>query len=101
MTFPQYLQYMKDANSETVYKIPIDNQHSDGADIFIGVLRAFGLSIEGFNHCLPILSIDDTHLNEKYSGVLLAATRVDPDRGLFPLTFAVVNMEDDSLLFRS
>lgn len=35
--FPQYLQYMKDANPNMMYKITVDNPLSDGANMFICV----------------------------------------------------------------
>ncbi|MQM21864.1 hypothetical protein Taro_054909 [Colocasia esculenta] len=41
----------------------------------------------GFPHCRPLISVRGTHLYGKYPGVLMIATAVDADDGLFPLTF--------------
>ena len=40
-----------------------------------------------FNHCRPILSIDGTHLYEKYKDTLMIAMSCDRNNKLFPLTF--------------
>ncbi|XP_020249169.1 protein MAIN-LIKE 1-like [Asparagus officinalis] len=85
---PHYLEALKRENPGTVYEVssdPVDG----GERRFTGVFWAFGPCIEGFRHCRPLLSIDGTHLYGKYKGVLLVATGVDADGGLFPLAFAV------------
>ena len=41
--------------------------------IFQRVFWSFNPSIEGLEHCPPILSIDGAHLYGKYKGVLLIA----------------------------
>ncbi|XP_020249987.1 uncharacterized protein LOC109827390 [Asparagus officinalis] len=90
---PHYLEALKRENPGTVYEVssdPVDG----GERRFTGVFWAFGPCIEGFRHCRPLLSIDGTHLYGKYKGVLLVATGVDADGGLFPLAFAVVDVEN-------
>lgn len=42
LTRPQYLQFIKDSNPETMYKITGVNPHSDGSKLFTGVFWAFG-----------------------------------------------------------
>ena len=42
--------------------------------IFNRVFWAFGPSIEGFQHCRPVISIDGTFLYGKYKGKLLIAS---------------------------
>jgi len=54
------------------------------------VFWAFGPSIVGFQNCRPLLSIDGTHLFEKYKGTLFVATGVDADGGLHSSALAVV-----------
>ncbi|XP_020258872.1 uncharacterized protein LOC109835301 [Asparagus officinalis] len=90
---PHYLEALKRENPGTVYEVssdPVDG----GERRFTGVFWAFGPCIEGFRYCRPLLSIDGTHLYGKYKGVLLVATGVDADGGLFPLAFAVVDVEN-------
>ena len=43
----------------------------------------FHPSIEGFNHCRPILSIDGTHLYGKYKGTLMIDMGYDENNQLF------------------
>ena len=49
----------------------------------------FHPSIEGFNHCRLILSIDGTHLYEKYKDTLMIALGCDGNNKLFPLSFSI------------
>ena len=63
-------------------------------EIFQHVFWSFKPSIEGFEHCHPVLSIDDTHLYEKYKGTLMIAMRCDGNNQLFPLTFAITKCEN-------
>ncbi|XP_020254285.1 uncharacterized protein LOC109831366 [Asparagus officinalis] len=90
---PHYLKALKRENPGTVYEVssdPLDGEERR----FTGVFWAFGPCIEGFQYCRPLLSIDGTHLYGKYKGVLLVTTGVDADDGLFPLAFAVVDIEN-------
>ncbi|XP_020262396.1 uncharacterized protein LOC109838356 [Asparagus officinalis] len=90
---PHYLEALKRENPGIVYEVssdPVDG----GERRFTGVFWAFGPYIEGFRYCRPLLSIDGTHLYGKYKGVLLVATGVDADGGLFPLAFAMVDVEN-------
>ena len=57
--------------------------------IFQHVFWLFKPSIEGFEHCRPVMSIDGTHLYEKYKGTLLIVMGCDGNNQLFPLTFAI------------
>ena len=57
-------------------------------------LWAFHPSIDGFNHCRPILSIDGTHLYGKYKGTLMIGMCCDGNNQLFPLTFAITEGEN-------
>ncbi|KAJ4956462.1 hypothetical protein NE237_013245 [Protea cynaroides] len=57
---------------------------------------SFHPSLSGFQQgCRPLLFLDSTPLNSKYQGTLLAATAMDGDDGVFPVAFAVVDVETD------
>lgn len=45
--------------------------------------------------CCLLLGLDGTHLKSKYQGILLTATAVDAVGSLFPLTFGIVDAEND------
>ena len=63
-------------------------------EIFQHMFWSFKSSIEGFEHCRLVLSIDSTHLNMKYKGTLMIAMRCDENNQLFPLTFAIKECEN-------
>ena len=67
-----------------------------GYAIFERVFWVFGPSIEGFQHCRPVISIDETFIYGKYKGMLLIASTWDGDNRLFPLAFAIVEKETDN-----
>ena len=54
----------------------------------------FHPSIEGFNHCWPILSINGTHLYENYKGTLMISMGCDGNNKSFPLAFAITGGEN-------
>ena len=63
-------------------------------DIFQRVLWSFKSSIEGFEHCRHVLSIDGTHLHGKYKGTLMITMGCDGNNQLFTLTFAITKGEN-------
>ena len=63
---------------------------------FRRVFWAFAPSIEGFKHCRPIMSIDATHLYEKYKGKMMIAMGIDGNNQILPLAFAIVEEENFS-----
>ncbi|XP_019155169.1 PREDICTED: uncharacterized protein LOC109152038 [Ipomoea nil] len=50
--------------------------------------------MKGFLHCRKIIGIDGCHLRSKYGGYLLTATAMDPNDGIFPLAYAIVEGEN-------
>jgi len=92
---PKWLKALTDSNpdSRVIWRtIPAT---MPGCAIFERVFWAFGPSIEGFQHCRPVISIDGTFLYGKYKGTLLIASTWDGDNRLFPLAFAIVEKETD------
>ncbi|XP_077251924.1 uncharacterized protein LOC143891173 [Tasmannia lanceolata] len=68
----------------------------NGDDPFLRLFWAFGPSIRSFNRSLrPLVLLDVTLLRGKYHAILLVACGVDGDGGLFPISFAVVENEND------
>ncbi|VFQ68697.1 unnamed protein product [Cuscuta campestris] len=54
---------------------------------------AFPAAINGLQYCLPVVTVDGTHLYGKYKGHLLLAVALNGNRELFPLAYAVVDGE--------
>ena len=63
-------------------------------EIFQRLFWSFKPSIERFEHCRPVLSIDGTHLHGKYKGTLLIAMRCDGNNQLFSLAFSITEAEN-------
>ncbi|XP_057426629.1 uncharacterized protein LOC130720062 isoform X2 [Lotus japonicus] len=57
---------------------------------------SFHASLYGFQQgCRPLIFLDSIPLRSKYQGALLAATAADADDGVFPVAFAIVDVESD------
>ena len=62
--------------------------------IFQRAFWSFNPSIEGFEHCCPVPSINGTHLYGKYKDTLMISMRCDGNNQFFPLTFAITEGEN-------
>lgn len=89
---PSYCDRIKKSNPGSIAEVftsSVDNR-------FQRLFVSFYASIYGFiNGCLPIIGLGGIELKNKYVGTLLSATSFDADGGLFPLAFAVVDVESD------
>ncbi|KAG7600009.1 Zinc finger SWIM-type [Arabidopsis suecica] len=56
---------------------------------FRGVFWAFSQSIQGFQHCRPLIVVDTKNLGGKYKMKLMIASAFDAVNQYFPLAFAV------------
>ncbi|XP_074383236.1 uncharacterized protein LOC141724845 [Apium graveolens] len=63
---------------------------------FKRLFRAFKPCIDGFEHCMPVIHIDGTHIYGPYPGVLLSDVAVDGLSHILPLAFAIVESENVS-----
>ncbi|XP_074306553.1 uncharacterized protein LOC141641805 [Silene latifolia] len=91
---PKFMQALKESNPGNVVHWCLIPTSDPSVHIFQRVFWAFRPSIEGFNHCRPVISIDGTHLYGKYKGTLLIAMGIDANSQLFPLAFAIVESEN-------
>lgn len=88
---PFFCERIKETNPGSVATFTTKDDSS-----FHRLFVAFHASISGFQQgCRSLLFIDSASLNSKYQGVLLAATAVDGDDGIFPVAFAVVDAETE------
>ncbi|XP_074266095.1 uncharacterized protein LOC141588558 [Silene latifolia] len=90
---PRFFEDLKEANPGTVVQFVNYPTDDPNVVIFGWVFWAFGASIKGFPHCRPIITIDGTHLYGKYKGVLMISMGVDANDQLYPLAFAIVELE--------
>ena len=72
----------------------------DESNCFSRFFFCFKASREGFIHgCRKVIGLDACHLKGKYKGVLLGATVIDGNSGLFPLAYAVAEIESRNSWF--
>jgi hypothetical protein len=51
--------------------------------------------IEGFKYCRPLINVDEAHLYGRYDEKLLIAVAFNANNGIFPLTFAIIDEENN------
>ena len=66
----------------------------ENIEVFQHIFWVFHPSIDEFNHCHPILSIEGTHLYGKYKDTLMIAMGCDGNNKLFSLAFAITEREN-------
>ncbi|WOL01225.1 hypothetical protein Cni_G09939 [Canna indica] len=87
---PAYLRELRIHDFESKVKL----MSCSSTHHFRRVFWAFGASLRGFREYMhPILCINATHLRGKYPGVLMIATSIDAENRLFPVAFAVIEIE--------
>ena len=64
-----------------------------GTTLLRYVFWAFTPCIAAFRYCRPVISIDGTHLYDKYRGVLMIAMATNANQKVLPLAFAIVDKE--------
>ncbi|KAL7163400.1 hypothetical protein ACSBR2_039493 [Camellia fascicularis] len=72
----------------------INIEYDEHNNHFIRYFISFKACIDGFNHCRPLLFLDETFLKGKFKGHLLATTAKDGNQGLFPLAIVIVDSEN-------
>jgi hypothetical protein len=51
--------------------------------------------VDGFSHCRPIISVDDTLLTGKYKGTLMVVVGITTENHQLSLAFALVEGENN------
>ncbi|KAK8674102.1 hypothetical protein V6N13_112400 [Hibiscus sabdariffa] len=62
--------------------------------LFQKMYVSFKACVSGLAHCRPFISIDGCHLKGKFGGQLLSAVGVDANDCIFPIAYAVVEIEN-------
>ncbi|XP_065849448.1 uncharacterized protein [Euphorbia lathyris] len=88
---PWFCNKIVEANPGSFVKLCIGDD-----DKFQRLFVSFHASIHGFkNGCRPLIFLDSTPLKSKYYEVLLTATAVDGNDDAFPVSFAIVDIENE------
>ncbi|XP_070056885.1 uncharacterized protein [Nicotiana tomentosiformis] len=94
---PRYMAVLQHFNLGTVVEWKLERSPGILEYIFRYVFWAFKPAIDGFVHCRPVISIDDTHVYREYDIKLLIAVAVDANESIFPLAFAICANESQEI----
>ncbi|XP_009801489.1 uncharacterized protein LOC107796458 [Nicotiana tabacum] len=86
-----YLYMMRSKNPRTYTNIKIDDNNR-----FLYMFFAYGSSISGWNHCIPVIAVDATFLKSKYRGVLMISVSKDANNQISPLAFGIAESENNN-----
>jgi hypothetical protein len=87
---PKYAASIEETNPNSITKLDITAENQ-----FQRVFICYGACAIGFTHYHPLLGLDDTHIKSRYQGIILAVTGIDAFGQLFPLAYAVVDVENN------
>lgn len=93
---PKFLAALQKFNPGTIVEWNTQRLPKMNGVEFRRVFCAFTPYIKGFEHCRPAISIDGTHLYDKYTGKMMIAMGVDGNNQIFPLAFTIVENESYS-----
>nr|XP_009793279.1 PREDICTED: uncharacterized protein LOC104240193 [Nicotiana sylvestris] len=94
---PRYMTALYHFNPKNIVEWKLEWSPGIPESILRYVFSAFKLSNDGFVHCRPVISIDDTHVYEKYDIELLFAVVVDANKSIFPPTFSICDNESQEV----
>ncbi|KAM3246550.1 hypothetical protein P3L10_008317 [Capsicum annuum] len=89
---PAFSHIVELLNTGSSYSIMVNR--IDGS--FVYYFLAFVACIRGYAHMRKVIPVDGTHLYDKYGGVLLSVVAQDTENHIFPITFYVVDKENDA-----
>ena len=70
-------------------------ENDEGDDQFERLYVCIDACKRGFlDGCRPVVGLDGCHLRRPHKGVLLTALGIDPNNQLFPVIYAVVEIEN-------
>ena len=84
-----YAQEFRRSNPGSSFYVGVSN------GIFASCYFSLDACKRGFMQaCRPVICLDGCHLKTKYGGVMLCAVGMDPNDCIYPLAFAVVEVEN-------
>ncbi|KAI3807161.1 hypothetical protein L1987_23085 [Smallanthus sonchifolius] len=92
-----YILELQSTNPETTVKIHVEDENNPESTtrIFKRVYICLGALKHGFRACKrQILGLDGAFMKGPYPGQLLTAVGLDPNNGIYPLAYAIVEAEN-------
>nr|XP_009791483.1 PREDICTED: uncharacterized protein LOC104238720 [Nicotiana sylvestris] len=65
-------------------------------ECFLYAFVALCTSISDWEYCIPVVVVDGTFLKIAYRGIMLTASTIDAAGTIWPLAYAVVDLENDA-----
>ncbi|XP_073119754.1 uncharacterized protein [Henckelia pumila] len=87
---PSYLHMIERVNKDSKTDLV-----TDSTGRFKYMFLAYGACIDGFRRMRKVISVDGTFLKCKYRGCLLVATAQDGDFHQYPISWGIVDSEND------
>jgi hypothetical protein len=90
----KYAHLLLEKNRGNIVKLNFHDGTSLEHRVFKRIFVCLAACKDGFvKGCRPFFGLDGCHLKGPYGGVLLSAVSLDANNGLFPIAFAVVEVE--------
>ncbi|KAA0051564.1 protein FAR1-RELATED SEQUENCE 4-like [Cucumis melo var. makuwa] len=70
-------------------------EEADDEGRFKFYFMALAASIDAWNYCVPVISVNGAAMKNKYLGTLISACTIDGNSQIVPLAFVVVDSEND------
>ncbi|XP_070022631.1 uncharacterized protein [Nicotiana sylvestris] len=87
---PKYFYMLEQTNPGTVTKL---HKSEDGCFLYAYV--SLNASIKGWEHCRPIMVVDESFLKAAYKGTILTSCTHDGAGKILPLAYAIVDSENN------
>ncbi|XP_070026289.1 uncharacterized protein [Nicotiana sylvestris] len=88
---PKYFYILNETYPGSVVKLK-----KTADECFLYAFVALCTSISGWQHCRPVVVIDETFLKSAYKGIMLTASTMDEAGTILSLAYAVVDSENDA-----
>ena len=85
-----YAREVRRSNPGSTFYVSLDNEER-----FKKCYFSFDACKRGFlEGCRPVICLDGFHIKTKFGGQLLCAVGMDPNECIFPVSFAIVEVEN-------
>ncbi|XP_075101216.1 uncharacterized protein LOC142176779 [Nicotiana tabacum] len=88
---PSYFYILEKTHPGSIVKLK-----KTADECFLYVFLAICTSINGWEHCSPVVVVDGTFLKSAYRGIMLTASTLDAAGTILPLAYVVVDSENDA-----
>ncbi|XP_070009590.1 uncharacterized protein [Nicotiana sylvestris] len=88
---PKYFYILEETYPGLVVKLKKTSN-----ECFLYAFVSLCTSISGWQHCRPVVVVDGTFLKSAYRGIMLTASTMDAAGTILPLTYVVVDSENDA-----